>query len=58
MGDLSFFLAGKSPTRNRHRSRELNEVQWAPNMDIIQAKIKFAQLNKCLSLFEATPQPE
>lgn len=58
MGGLSFFLAEKSHKRNRDRSRALDEEQWAPNMDTIQAKIKFAQPNKCLSLFEATPKPE
>ena len=56
-GDLSFLLAEKSHKRNRDRSRALDEEHWAPNMDIIQAKVKFAQPNKCLCLFEATPKP-
>lgn len=57
-GDLSFFLEGRSHTRNRDGSRALDEEPWTPDIDIVRATIKFSQLTKRLSRSEAAPQPE
>lgn len=48
-GDLSFFLGGRSQTRNRDGSRPLDEEPWTPNIDMARATIKCSQLTKRLN---------